>query len=54
MTYLMSADDSATLANDDGNAIARICQSYGLKIYVDKTKVLTTDASPATVHLDGC
>jgi len=53
------ADDSAIFAEADAEAtnilynIARISQSYGLKINVDKTKVLTTDGSAASVHLDG-
>ena len=58
-TDLMFADDSAILANDNAEAtdilrdIARIAQSYGLKINVDKTKVLTTNGSPSTVYLSG-
>ena len=32
---------------------AHIAQSYGLKINADKTKVITTDGSPANVYLEG-
>ena len=59
VTDLMFADDSAILTDNDAEAtdilcdIARIAQSYGLKINVDKTKVLTTDGSQATVHFEG-
>ncbi|CAM4496109.1 unnamed protein product [Leuciscus chuanchicus] len=59
VTDLMFADDSGVLAEDDAEAtdilyeIASVAQSYGLKINVDKTKVLTTDGSPADVNLDG-
>ncbi|XP_023231892.1 uncharacterized protein LOC111631815 [Centruroides sculpturatus] len=55
----MFADDSAVFADNDVVAtdtlydIATIAQSYGLKINVDKTKVLTTDGSRATVYLNG-
>lgn len=58
MTDLMFADNNAILANNDAEAtdilydIARVAQSYGLKINADKTKVLT-DGSVAIVHLDG-
>ena len=58
-TDLVFADESAILANDDTEAtnilrdIARIAESYGLKINVDKTKVLTTNGSPSTVYLNG-
>ena len=47
----MFADDSAILTDNDAEAtdilcnIARIAQSYSLKINVDKTKVLTTNGS---------
>ncbi|CAM4528368.1 unnamed protein product [Leuciscus chuanchicus] len=59
VTDLMFADDSGVLAKDDAEAtdilyeIASVAQSYGLKINVDQTKVLTTDGSPADVNLDG-
>jgi len=55
----MFADDSAIFANDDAEAtnilndIARIAQSYGLKINADKTKVMVLDGSQAIVHLEG-
>ena len=58
-TDLMFPDDSAILANDDAEAtdilydIARTAQPYGLRINADKTKVLTTDGSQATVPLEG-
>lgn len=54
----MFADDSAVFADTNAEAtdtlynIARIAQSYGLKINAEKTKALTTDGSPAHVHLD--
>ncbi|RXM98263.1 RNA-directed DNA polymerase from mobile element jockey [Acipenser ruthenus] len=59
VTDLMFADDSAIFADTDAEAtdilysIARVAELYGLKINADKTKVLTTDGSPANVHLDG-
>ena len=59
LTDLMFADDSAIFTDNAAEAtdilydIARIAQQYGLKINVDKTKVLTTDGSPATVHFEG-
>jgi CRISPR/Cas system CSM-associated protein Csm2 small subunit len=59
LTDLMFADDSAIFADTDAEAtdilyhIARIAQSYGLRINADKTKVMTTDGSQAIVHLDG-
>ncbi|KAL7872676.1 hypothetical protein AOLI_G00117470 [Acnodon oligacanthus] len=55
----MFADDSAVMAEADADAtgtlydIANTAAMYGLKINADKTKVLTTDGSPATVHLHG-
>ena len=55
----MFADDSAVFADADAEAtsilcnIAHIAQSYGLKINADKTKVITTDGSPANVYLEG-
>ena len=58
-TDLMFADDSAVLAEDDAEAthilydIAHISQTFGLKINTEKTKVLSTDGSPTTVHLNG-
>lgn len=48
VTDLMSADDSAILHD-----IAQTAKSYGLEINMDKTKVLTTDGSRTTVHLEG-
>ena len=54
----MSADDSAVLADDEAEAAdvlydtTRVTQSYGLRINTDKTKVLTSDGSPATVQLN--
>ena len=59
LTDLMFADDSAVFANVDVEAtsilcnIAHIAQSYGLKINADKTKVITTNGSPAIIYLDG-
>ena len=59
LTDLMFADDSAVFADADAGAtnilynIVHIAQSYGLKINADKTKVITTDGSPANVYLDG-
>ena len=59
LTDLMFADDSAIFADTDAEAtdilydVARIAQSYGLKINAEKTKVMTTDGSQANVHLDG-
>ena len=59
VTDLMFADDSAIFTSTDEEAtntlsdIARIAQGYGLKINSDKTKVLATDGSQATVHLEG-
>ena len=59
LTDLMFADDSAVFANADEEAtnilynIAHIAQSYGLNINADKTKVITTDGSPANVYLEG-
>jgi hypothetical protein len=58
LTDLMFADDSAIFADTDAEAtdilyhIASIAQSYGLRINIDKTKVMTTDGSQANVHLD--
>ena len=54
----MFADDSAVFADTDVEAtdclndIADIAKSYDLKINAEKTKVLTTDGSPAHVHLN--
>ena len=59
LTDLMFADDSAVFADVDAGAtnilynIAHIVQSYSLKINADKTKVITTDGSPANVYLEG-
>ena len=59
LTDLMFADDSAVFADADAEAtnilynIAHITQSYSLKINADKTKVMTTDGSPANVYLEG-
>ena len=59
VTDLMFADDSAIFAGTDVEAtdilcdISHIAQGYGLKINADKTKVLVTDGSQATVHLEG-
>ena len=61
LTDLMFADDSAVFANADADAEAtnilynnaHIAQSYGLKINANKTKVITTDGSPANVYLEG-
>uniref|UniRef100_A0A914XPG8 Reverse transcriptase domain-containing protein n=1 Tax=Plectus sambesii TaxID=2011161 RepID=A0A914XPG8_9BILA len=59
ITDLMFADDSAVFADTDAEAtdtlynIARIAQSYGLKINAEKTKALTTDGLPTHVHLNG-
>lgn len=53
--HLMFTEDSTV--NDDAEATnilcdtAHIAKSYGLNITEDKTKVLTTDESKATVHL---
>lgn len=55
----MFADDSATFAHTDIaaanilNSVACIAESYGLKINIGKTKVMTTDRSLACVQLDG-
>lgn len=59
MTDLISADDSAIFAKGDADAAdilhdtAQAAKSYGMEINVDKTKVLTTDGSRTTVHLEG-
>uniref|UniRef100_A0A914X1W4 Reverse transcriptase domain-containing protein n=1 Tax=Plectus sambesii TaxID=2011161 RepID=A0A914X1W4_9BILA len=59
ITDLAYADDSAIFANNDAEAtdilyaVARAACPYGLHINVGKTKVLTTDGTTATVHLDG-
>lgn len=59
ITDLMFADDCAILANSDAEAtdtlrdIAHIAQGYGLTINAEKTKVLVTDGSLATVDLEG-
>ncbi|MBN3281200.1 RTJK polymerase, partial [Polyodon spathula] len=56
MTDLMFADNSAIFADTDAEAtdiLYSIAEQYGLKINADKTKVLTTDGSPANIHLDG-
>ncbi|KAL0192339.1 hypothetical protein M9458_010635, partial [Cirrhinus mrigala] len=58
VTDLMFADDSAIFAQDDAEAtdilydIACHARPYGLKISAEKTKVMTTDGSPATVYLE--
>ncbi|RXN27750.1 hypothetical protein ROHU_019759 [Labeo rohita] len=58
VTDLMFADDSAIFAHDDAEAtdilydIARHARPYGLKISAEKTKVMTTDGSPAAVYLE--
>ncbi|KAI2650200.1 putative 149 kDa protein [Labeo rohita] len=58
VTDLMFADDSAIFAQDDAGAtdilydIARHARPYGLKISAEKTKVMTTDGSPAIVYLE--
>ncbi|RXN17950.1 hypothetical protein ROHU_026500 [Labeo rohita] len=58
VTDLMFADDSAIFVQDDAEAtdilydIARHARPYGLKISAEKTKVMTTDGSPATVYLE--
>ena len=57
LTDLMYADDSAVLANDDDEATAIIndiqnaARPYGLIINAEKTEVLTSDGSPASVRL---
>ena len=59
LTDLMFSNDSAVFADADARVtnslynIAHIAQSYGLKINADKTKVITTDGSPANVYLEG-
>ena len=59
LTDLIFANDSAVFVDADAEATGILCnilhiaQSYGLKIIADKTKVITTDGSPATVYLDG-
>ncbi|RXM33269.1 LINE-1 retrotransposable element ORF2 protein [Acipenser ruthenus] len=59
VTVLMFADDSAIFTDTDAEAtdilysIVRVAEPYGIKINADKTTVLTTDESPANVHLDG-
>ncbi|WP_353805417.1 reverse transcriptase domain-containing protein, partial [Acinetobacter baumannii] len=56
---LMFADDSTIIAKDDAEAtdilldVACTALPYGLKINTEKTKVLTTDRSPAVVYLEG-
>ena len=58
ITDLMFADDSAIFAESDAEAtnilhdIAIVAEPYGLKINSDKTKVLTSDGSPAIVFLN--
>ena len=53
----MFADDSVVFTEAVATSIlcniAHIAQSYGLKINADKTKVITTDGSPANVYLEG-
>jgi Reverse transcriptase (RNA-dependent DNA polymerase) len=55
----MFADDSAVFANSDAEAtdilynIANAARPYGLKINVEKTKIITSDGSPSMVYLDG-
>ncbi|KAK6056685.1 hypothetical protein COOONC_05807 [Cooperia oncophora] len=57
LTDLMFADDSAIFAETDEEAtnimcsLSEIAQSYGLKINAEKTKVMTSDGSPASVRL---
>lgn len=59
VTNLMFANDSAIFADTDAEAtnclydIACIAESYGLKINANKTKVLTSDGSLASVQLNG-
>ena len=59
ITDLMFADDSAIFTNSDTEAtntlrdIAHIAQGYGLTINAEKTKVLVTDGTLATVDLEG-
>ncbi|CAI5653223.1 unnamed protein product [Oreochromis niloticus] len=56
---LVFAGDIGVFAGDDTKVtdilfdIAWHSKPYGLKINAEKTKVLTTDGSPAIVHLDG-
>ncbi len=58
-TDLAFADDSAILAETDAEAndilndISRFTDPFGLKINIDKTKVLTTDGSQANIFLEG-
>ncbi len=58
-TDLAFADDSAILADTDAEAndilndISRFTDPFGLKINIDKTKVLTTDGSQANIFLEG-
>ncbi len=58
-TDLAFADYSAILADTDAEAtdtlndISRFTEPFGLKINIDKTKVLTTDGSPANMYLEG-
>ncbi len=58
-TDLEFVDYSAILADTDAKAtdtlndISRITEPFGLKINIDKTKVLTTDGSPANMYLEG-
>ena len=58
LTDLMYADDSAILAEEDAEAtgilqdLALVAQIYGLEINEDKTKVMTSDGSPATIHVN--
>lgn len=57
VTNLMFDDDSTIFLHSDAEAtdilydIAHITQSYGLWINVDKTKMMTTDGSEATIQL---
>uniref|UniRef100_A0A915JTX5 Reverse transcriptase domain-containing protein n=1 Tax=Romanomermis culicivorax TaxID=13658 RepID=A0A915JTX5_ROMCU len=59
LTDLMFADDKTIFTNTDAEVtdilydFTRNTQSYGLRINADKTKVLMTDESLASVHLDG-
>ncbi len=58
-TDLEFVDYSAILADTDAEAtdtlndISRITEPFRLKINIDKTKVLTTDGSPANMYLEG-
>ena len=57
LTDLMYADDSAILVEEDAKAtgilqdLAHVAQSYALEINGNKTKVMTSDGSPATIHV---